>query len=152
MPSKDGWDHDTDHERITLGKKTYRNMEEWSRPCGVCGTRFSIYVRTNATAVNSSFGLKTCKEHRGQKIGGGVLDSGAVEELRAELKGMQELLAEWSAVWKTCHPLLKPYGLGGVDTFARAVQAMHARLAAYELPAAMAQAEAGIEKKMPWVT
>ena len=92
MPSKDGWTLERDHNKITLGKKEYRNMEEWTRPCGVCGEKFNIYVRANGGMVNSSFGLKTCKEHRGQKIVGGVLDTEELEKLRMANKVMKDEL------------------------------------------------------------
>jgi len=130
-------------------------MEEWSRPCGVCGEKFVIFVRTNATAVNASFGLRTCKEHRGQKVGavGLPFDSGQLEELRAELKGMQELLDMWSDNWKACYPLLQPYGLVTAENFAASVQNMFAeiqvlkaKLAPLHLQSAMAIEAA----KMPW--
>ena len=92
MPSKDGWTLERDHNKITLGKKEYRNMEEWARPCGVCGEKFNIYVRANGGMVNSSFGLKTCKEHRGQKIVGGVLDTEELEKLRMANNVMKDEL------------------------------------------------------------
>lgn len=87
MPSKDGWVNERDHDKITLGKKQYRNMEEWSRPCSVCGEKFAIFVRGNTNSVNASFGLRTCKEHRGQKTGapGVVVSSEAVDALKKEL-------------------------------------------------------------------
>ena len=181
----------------------YRNMQAWSRPCALCHKDFTAYTPGNSPADKPPT-VTTCEEHRGapngisygwlawdganvvpgrkMKSDGtaiGVVDETELNELRAELKGMQELLDEWSAVWKTCHPLLKPYGVTNVSNFAMAVQAMHARLAAYELPAAMATQSAatpqfkplpaqngfdphkaladdltkpGTEKKMPWVT
>jgi hypothetical protein len=93
MPSKDGWTNERDHDKITLGKKQYRNMEEWSRPCAVCGEKFSIFVRAAAGAVNASFGLRTCKEHRGQKTGaaGVLVSSEQVDELKKELAEAYEV-------------------------------------------------------------
>lgn len=119
MPSKDGWTQVRDHEKITLGRKTYRNMEEWSRPCAACGAPFEIFVRTNAGMVNSSFGLRTCKEHRGQKPAPGTSTPLNEEFQRVMManKIMQEEL-----------------------------DGLYARLAKYELPAAMREAA----KKMPW--
>lgn len=92
MPSKDGWTLERDHDKITLGKKQYRNMQEHSRPCGVCGEKFSIFVRASAPSVNASFGLRTCKDHRGQKLG---TAGTAVFEQHEELERLQA----WEAVW-----------------------------------------------------
>ena len=127
MPSKDGWVHDRDHEKITLGKKQYRNMEEWSRPCGICAEKFSIFVRTNNNGtVNSSFGLRTCKQHRGEKITGGIVaaDMPAMETLKMANKCMTEELDGLYAENKD----------------------LKTRLARYELQPAMEAAQ----NKMPW--
>lgn len=152
----------------------YRNMQAWSRPCALCRKDFVAYTPGNAPADKPPT-VTTCEEHRGAPNcitygwlawdGKNVVpgrrmkaaDSSAPEN--EELKGMQENLAEWASVWKTCYPMLSPFGLTGVDTFAAAVQAMYAkhaetfeelqvlkaRLAQYELPAALAQ-----QNKMPW--
>jgi hypothetical protein len=158
MPTKEGWTHEQNHEKITLGKKQYRNMEEWSRPCAACAKPFSIFVRMNTTGINSNFGYRNCKDHRGQKVAGSIAPISNEDA---------EIMEEWRKVWKECHPLLLPHGLVGVDTFAAAVQRLsdqnvarfselqplkaenhdlRMRLAKYELqPALEAQA-----KIFPW--
>lgn len=132
MPTKEGWTHDRDHDKVTLGRKQYRNMEEWSRPCAICGTRFSIFTRTGAEYVNSSFGLITCKEHRGIKPeAGSVVDYTELENLRAFKSVTEEELA-------------------GVYMHNRELQAqvdaLTTRLAQYELQPAMEKAQ----KEFPW--
>ena len=67
--TKDGWTLVAIHQKIHLGKKDYRNMEEWKRPCRVCNQDFYIYTRENAVQVNAAFGLRTCKHHRGMSSG-----------------------------------------------------------------------------------
>lgn len=169
MASKDGWTHDRDHEKISLGKKQYRNMEEWSRPCAACQKSFSIFVRQNTTGINSNFGYRNCKEHRGQKVGAAGVDTEVLEELQ----GLRELAVEWGAVWKACHPLLIAHGLVGIDTFAAAlqrlaehdraafeeVQVLKAKLAQFDLSTAFAaigcepvQNTTGSKLTFPWQT
>lgn len=129
MPNKDGWTMDREHEKITLGKKNYRNMEEWSRPCAVCGAKFFIYTQAKASNINSSFGLKTCAAHRGQRPGAvqGLPDPNEFERLRTANANMTQELAE-----------LHPYN----KELFEEVQRLKARLATYELQGAMeAQAE-----------
>lgn len=134
MPSKDGWTLEREHERVTLGRKSYRNMEEWSRPCAVCGEKFSIFTNMNSAGTNSSFGLKTCKEHRGQKVGGGVIMG---EEYA-------QILQERDEAWATNTELLTQNA------------ELRRRLAQYELPEALRQAAAepatggGLHSRMPW--
>jgi hypothetical protein len=165
MPSKEGWTHECDHEKITLGRKQYRNMEEWTRPCGVCGNPFSIFVRTNATAINSSFGLKTCKEHRGQKLG---TAGTAVFEQHEEL----ERLREWEEVFHRALRLVQkklgPHAtmskmdehiallIEAADEVFTEATRMRAELAKYELQPAMVEAQkvtamnGALPNKMPW--
>lgn len=142
MPSKDGWTHDRDHDKVQLGKKQYRNMEEWSRPCAVCGEKFSIYVRGNAPGglVNSSFGLRTCRTHRGEKPGtAGMPAPGEVDTLRTanatmseELTGLYARLREQGDTIDMLQDMLSRYELG---------PAMAAAAAAYVKP---------VQLKMPW--
>lgn len=123
MPSKEGWTHERDHEKITLGKKQYRNMEEWTRPCCVCGEKFAIYTRTNGDIINSSFGLKTCKPHRGERPGvGGMADPGEVQRLRAANATMTE---ELEGLYERVRLQFEE------------IQVIKARLATYELAPAM---------------
>lgn len=124
MPSKDGWTMDREHEKITLGKKSYRNMEEWSRQCVVCGAKFSIFTRANAESLNSSFGLKTCEAHRGQRPGTvqGLPDPNEFEKMRAANATMTQELTDLHAYSKALFE----------DN-----QRLKARLATYELQGAM---------------
>lgn len=151
MPTKDGWTHDSDHDKLTLGAKTYRNMQTWSRPCGVCGERFAIHVRSNGDVVNSAFGLKTCKAHRGQKINGAAINHERVAELEKELADAYETNLE---------------NLARIKSLFEELQVCKAKLAGYELSGAMALvAENSLDTKssangkingesltMPWQT
>lgn len=127
MASKEGWAHEQNHDRITLGKKQYRNMEEWSRPCATCKTSFSIFVRQNSTGINSNFGYRNCKDHRGNRVSvdGAVVDNAELETLRSANNIMKEEL----------------------DGLYAEAKELRASLAKYELqPALVAQSE----KKFPW--
>lgn len=92
--SKDGWTLEREHDKITLGRKQYRNMEEWSRPCSVCGGKFEIFTRTNGGQLNASFGLRTCKLHRGQRgtaqAPGVALPANELEQLRIENTNLRD--------------------------------------------------------------
>ncbi len=123
MPSKDGWTLDRQHEKVTLGRKQYRNMEEWSRPCCVCGDKFSIFTSMNAVNINSSFGLRTCEKHRGQK--------GTNANMGDEFA---QVLRERDEAWAMNAELMQQNG------------ELRRRLATYELPAAFAE----LQNKMPW--
>lgn len=117
MPSKEGWTHDLDHDKITLGRKAYRNMEEWSRPCAVCGEKFSIFVRASGGVINSSFGLRTCKVHRGERPGAyGSAAPGEVQTLRSanvtmreELTGLYERMREQFEELQVCKAKLASF-------------------------------------------
>lgn len=147
MPTKDGWTHHIDHEKVTLGRKQYRNMEEWQRPCMVCAEPFSIFVRANGNGmVNSSFGLRTCNAHRGERPGAnGTADPGEVAKLRSANATMRE---ELDGLYIRLREVFEE------------LQVSKAKLATYELgPAMAAQAvdfDAGRDTtnsalpKLPW--
>lgn len=63
--TRDGWQHEKDHDSIQLGGRQYRNMKEWSRPCAICGAKYSVFEKAGSVDANSRFGNKTCDEHRG---------------------------------------------------------------------------------------
>jgi hypothetical protein len=63
--SRDGWQFVAERESIQLQGKQYRHMKEWSRPCAICGTHFSIFEKSGAVDANSRFSNKTCEHHRG---------------------------------------------------------------------------------------
>lgn len=110
----------------TIGKKTYSNLTEFARPCVTCGKPFSIFVTKKIASGHSdsnSFALKNCPEHRRNKTSGDVFSNTVLQQTCADQeKQIAELVSE--------NELLK------------------ARLAKYELPAAL-QAVAA-ENKMPW--
>lgn len=137
MPSKDGWNHNRDHDKIRLGRKEYRNMEEWTRPCAVCGEAFSIFVRANGNGlVNSSFGLRTCQKHRGEKPGvGGVPAPGEFDALRTANATMRE---ELDGLYVRLREVFEE------------LQVCKAKLSAYELQPAMAAIKCEAVQKLPW--
>jgi hypothetical protein len=139
MPTKDGWTLEREHEKVTLGKKQYRNMEEWTRPCAVCAAKFSIFVRANGGGgVNASFGLKTCKEHRGQRLAGG--SNVDVKTLRDEMDLLRSELD--LTVSKFDYDAL----LAKHKAQFEELQVLKARLAKYELQPAMEE----MQNKFPW--
>jgi len=98
--------------------KKYRNLTEFTRTCQTCGKPFSIHVTPKIAAGeadSNNFGLKNCEEHRGRK--GNVQDDVRMSNdvMREELAGLYEKNRELFAE----------------------VQVLKARLAVYELPAAM---------------
>lgn len=142
MANKDGWNLERNHDKITLGKKQYRNMEEWCRPCAVCGEPFTIYVRASAGAVNASFGLRTCKDHRGMKPGvTGTLHGISSEEFDAVKQERDE-------AWEANLELLAKHKavFDDLQVAKGEIASLRGRLAQYELPEAMAAAK----NKMPW--
>ena len=63
--TREGWTLKTDHESVQIDGKQYRNMREWLKPCAVCGSPITMFDKQGATTLNSGFGMKTCKDHRG---------------------------------------------------------------------------------------
>ena len=64
-PSRDGWNHKTDHQSVQIDGKQYRDMREWTRPCVVCNGDVTAFEKIDAADINSRFGMKTCPAHRG---------------------------------------------------------------------------------------
>lgn len=62
--SREGWLHVADHNSVSLQGKQYRDMKEWSRPCAVCGTKFSVFEKSGTVDANSRFSNRTCDAHR----------------------------------------------------------------------------------------
>lgn len=153
MASKEGWNLEGTHDKITLGRKQYRNMEEWSRPCGICGVRFSIHVRQAAGTINSSFGLRTCKEHRGQKIGGPAMIAFEQHEELERLQNWENTFFEVLRLVQTKMPDATMTNLR--ERVAMLIKAADDVYAAYQAlrvqhelaPAMAAQAT---QNKMPW--
>lgn len=63
--TREGWTEVREHDSIYLGSKQYRNMKEWSRPCAICGSRFSAFEKVGQVDANSRFSNRTCEAHRG---------------------------------------------------------------------------------------
>ena len=63
--TREGWTEVATHASIVLHGKQYKNMKEWSRPCVVCGAKFSAFESATRVDANSQFSSKTCKDHRG---------------------------------------------------------------------------------------
>jgi hypothetical protein len=117
----------------TIGKKTYKDLVEFFRPCATCAEPFSIFVTSKIAggqADSNSFGLKNCPKHRRNKSGA---EGDEVDTLRMANQVMSEELK----------------GLYGRDKeqFAE-IQALKARLATYELAPAMAKV--AVQNKLPW--
>lgn len=104
--------------------RTYKNLTPFSRPCAACGEMFSIHVTEKIAAGHAdsnSFGLKNCEKHR--RSHGPTVDHAELEKLRminVTMKGELDGLYARDA-----------------EHFAE-IQSLKARLAQYELPAAMA--------------
>jgi hypothetical protein len=104
-----------EHGPVKIGRKTYNNLVEFTRPCQTCSEPFAVYVTTkiaNGLADSNSFALKNCPKHRRNKS---ATDEQEVETLRTANITMRE---ELKGLYERVHEL-------------------QARLAQYELPAAM---------------
>lgn len=127
MHDREEWTRGGSGPKVIKGK-TYKNLSEFMRPCATCGEPFSIFVTgkiASGHADSNSFGLKNCEKHRRNKAG---------SELDAVTMANSVMKEELAGLY-----------VRNKDLFAE-VQVLKARLAVYELPAAMA-AQAG---KMPW--
>lgn len=82
--SRDGWTHRADHDSVYINGKQYRNMQEWTRPCVVCGEAVTAYEKKGMVDASSRFGNRTCKNHRGLLP---ALERGFIV-WNAELKGI----------------------------------------------------------------
>ena len=138
MRRRDGWERASTGAQTIKGK-AYRKLVEFTRPCATCEKPFSIFVTekiANGHADSNSFGLKNCEVHRRNKA---APDLGEQEKLRTANVTMSEELAGLYA--------------SNRDLFAE-LQVIKARLARYELPAAMAAQEhttnSVLPNKMPW--
>lgn len=99
--------------------KEYKNLTEFSRKCVTCDAPFSIYVTSKIAAGHAdsnSFGLKNCELHRRSTTP--RMDEAELDRVRMANRVMSEELK----------------GL-----YAR-IADLTARLAQYELPAAMQEA------------
>ena len=124
----------------TIDGKNYKNLTEFSRPCQSCGDAFSIFVTTkiaNGHADSNSFALKNCPKHRRNRT---PTDESEVDTLRTANVTMRE---ELTGLYATNKELFDE------------LQVCKAKLAQYELPAALGQAQNGTTSpsslpKHPW--
>ncbi len=145
--NREGWTRVAQHDSVQLGGKQYRHMEEWSRPCAICETKFSVYEKSGQVDANSRFSNRTCEAHRGllpafekgfiawDKDAGtmtaGYACSGAVAN-----DDLATVTKERDEAWEMNVELMTELGK------------LKARLAKYELQPAMQS----ISEKMPWET
>lgn len=172
--SREGWVMISDHDSVYIGGKQYRHMREWRRPCAVCGAPFPIYEKIGTTEANSRFSNRTCDAHRGllpafekgyiawdghvvvAGIKCGKLDNSApvqqqngfakinVEGGKYTVEDNKELEAAYDVNVKLMSDLSAANAR--YEAVFRELQECKAKLARYELPAAMQQ----LSNKMPW--
>lgn len=104
---------------VTIGKKTYKNLIEFTRPCQTCNEPFPIYVTSkiaNGHADSNSFGLKNCPAHRRNRT---ATDEQEIETLRTanvtmreELTGLYEQMRTQFEELQVCKAKLAQYELG----------------------------------------
>lgn len=124
MKDRSEWTERVDGGHVKIKNRTYPNLVEFSRPCVTCQKLFSIFVTkkiADGLADSNNFGLKNCEEHRRKAVTSDM----QTEQLRMVNNVMKDELAGLYAQ----------------------VKGLNARLAQYELPAAMA---AQAQMKMPW--
>lgn len=130
MHDRTGWVRGSDGPH-TIRHKTYKHLTQFTRACATCGKPFSIFVTRRVAdghADSNSFGLKNCEQHR---RGVSAADTFELDMLRSKDRTMSEELA----------------GLYQRNTeLAAEVLELRARLARYEVPAAVATQK----QKMPW--
>jgi len=171
----DGWQSGVPVTKYWNGD--YIKLYRVTRPCATCNAEISIDVTKKAlqgSAKNSGLLLRNCPTCRAARKAGGpgsrggtsrpvaaaegavtavtVVDNTKLEELRAELA---EVTRERDEAWEA-----NVNGMVERGKLVRELEALKARLAVYELPAAMA-AQNGFDphkalaaeiakKKMPW--
>lgn len=124
MRDRTDWVRDTSDEPIKVGKKTYKNLVRFSRACATCAQPFSIQVTrkiADGLADSNNFGLRNCEKHRRSGSGDNPETIMVNNVMKAELEGCYATIRE-----------------------------LQARLALYELPAAMRAVDARPQIKMPW--
>lgn len=104
---------------VTIGKKTYKNLIEFTRNCQTCNEPFPIYVTSkiaNGHADSNSFGLKNCPAHRRNRT---ATDEQEIETLRTanvtmreELTGLYEQMRTQFEELQVCKAKLAQYELG----------------------------------------
>lgn len=108
----------------TIKNRTYKDLVEFTRPCATCGQPFSIFVTkriASGHADSNSFALKNCEAHRRNKMAADTQElKDAIEIRDIELDVLRTKVAD-----------------------------LEARLAKYELPAALASVQNNLQK-LPW--
>lgn len=171
--TRDGWTHEHDHDSIQIAGRQYRNMKEWSRPCAICGVKYSVFEKAGSVDANSRFGNKTCEQHRGllqafdkgyiawdkergvmvagEKCAGGVNAGELQERMKEAEDGHAVTLHAFGQVRKAVHEQLGLDLLGDAINYDSVTQAIKALRGEHELGAAMLNASAMLHKnKMPW--
>lgn len=148
--NREGWTEMATHTSIVLHGKQYRNMKEWSRPCVLCGERFSAFEGAMRPDANSQFSNKTCAAHRGLMP---AFERGYLAwstEPRGIIPGVMcvsaaldtsEVTKERDEAWEKNVELTVERG-----RLIRENEALKAELAKYQLQPAMRE----IKNKMPW--
>lgn len=168
--SRDGWTHERDHESIQIAGRQYRNMKEWSRPCSICGTKYSVFEKSGAVDANSRFGNKTCDQHRGlvpafekgfiawdpersvmvagPKCAGGV-DAGEMYSRMKEAEdGAAAVAVQAAGIRKAVHEQLGLSLIGDAINYDSVTAAIQALKAKYELGPALKQFVEGVTTPM----
>jgi hypothetical protein len=123
MQNREGWTRAEDGPKVIKGK-TYRNLVEFTRACSVCDAPFSIFVTSkiaDAKADSNSFGLRNCESHRRSKT---LADATELSKLRTANVTMAE---ELTGLYERNRLQFEE------------IQVLKARLAKYELPAALVE-------------
>jgi hypothetical protein len=128
MHDRSEWERGTPGPKTIKGRE-YKNLIEFKRPCASCGEPFSIYVTSkiaNGHADSNSFALKNCEKHRRNRS---AADESEVETLRTANVTMRE---ELTGLYEQ------------VRTQFEELQICKAKLAQYELPAALVEQAANM--------
>ena len=123
MHDRSEWTRGTPGPKTIKGRE-YKNLVEFTRSCTTCGEPFSIFVTqkiANGHADSNSFALKNCDKHRRNRS---ATDEHEVETLRTANVTMREELTGLYASNKELFDEL---------------QIAKAKLAQYELPAALVE-------------
>lgn len=153
MSKNELWTKLDNQKSLTSNGTQYRNMQTWQRKCALCDVEFVAHTPGSAPP-DAPPTVTTCEEHRGapqaikygwlawdgknvvpgprMKIGAaGMASTDGVDAMQMANSVMKEELA---GLYASRNDLFQE------------VQALKAKLAQYDLPAAMAAAQ----NKMPW--
>lgn len=167
--SREGWLHVTDHSSVYLQGKQYRDMKEWSRPCAVCGAKFSVFEKAGTIDANSRFSNRTCDAHRNllpavekgyivwsATAGGmiaGTMCVGAIGAVPVPNEELAELKKELAAAYSVSmdHMQEKGVAVRALETlrkdYDKAMAELHAFKTQYDLQPAMEAAKPAFDGK-----